>query len=319
MAFKTMGIGSLLVGLAQALSPASAQDFPTRQPLKIIVPVPAGGTTDAIGRITADYLQRRLGQTVIVENKPGASSTIGADQVFKSPADGYTILLSGAEFAVVPAVRTLPYKYDQFTFLIRPFTIAPLVIASPKATFNTLPELLAQMKAKPGEVKFGTTGIGAIVHVGIVLMEGAAGVKGLHVPYNGIAPVFNDLMGGTLDFSQSTAPFPDTLRVLASVGAKRSPAFPNAPTFQELGINNASWDVWFGFFAPPNLPKAIADRLTTELAAVFKDPEAIAKFQSTIKVAPDTEPLRGDAFRSLVLEDYKRWKAVVEREKIVIQ
>jgi tripartite-type tricarboxylate transporter receptor subunit TctC len=317
---RTTGwIGALLIGAVQALSPVAAQDFPTKQPIKLIVPVPAGGTTDAIGRITAEFLQRRLGQTVIVENRPGASSTIGTDQVFRSPADGYTILLSGAEFAVVPAVRSLPYRFDQFTFLMRPFTIAPLVIASPKASFTNMPELLAQMKAKPGELKYGSTGIGAIVHIGITMLEGAAGVKGLHVPYNGIAPVFNDLMGGTLDFSQSTLPFPDTLKVLASVGAKRSPAFPNVPTLQEFGVSGATWDVWFGFFAPPSLPKPVADRLTAELAAVFKDPEAIAKFQSTIKVAPDLEPLVGDAFRNLVLDDNKRWKTVVEREKIVVQ
>src|ERR1700752_1351632 len=123
--FKNLGlIAASLIGAMQLAGPAMAQDFPKKQPLRIVVPVPPGGGTDMMARITAEFLQRRLGQTVIVENKPGASSTIGADFVARAPADGYTILFGGSEFAVVPAVRSVPYKFDDFTYLTRGFTLS---------------------------------------------------------------------------------------------------------------------------------------------------------------------------------------------------
>ena len=311
---------ALVIGAMHFASPAAAQDFPKKQPIKIVVPVPPGGGTDVLARITAEYLQRRLGQTVIVENKPGASSTIGADLVARSPADGYTLLFVGPEFAAVPAVRpTMPYKFDELTYLIRGFTVAPMLIGSPKFAASSVPELIAQMKAHPGQVRYGSTGIGAVVHLGLAMFENAAGVKGLHVPYSGVAPVYNDLFGGNIDISESGPPFPEGLKVLGSAGTKRNPAFPNVPTLEESGVKGASWDVWWGFLAPPNLPKAVSDRLVAEISAVLKDPEAIAKYQASAKFAPDTEPLIGEAFRTRTIEDRNRWKTVADRDKIVLQ
>ena len=250
-----------------------------------------GGGQDGIARITAEFLQRRLGEAVIVENKPGASSTIGGDFVFRAPADGYTLLLTGAEFAVVPATRNVPYKIDQFTYLIRPYTVPAMLLLSPKSSLSTFPEFLAELKAKPGQLRYGSTGIGAIVHVGVAKFEGAAGVNALHVPYSGIGPVFNDLFGGQIDFSMASTPLPDNLKVIASAGSRRNPAYPNVPTLEEFGIKDASWDVWFGFFAPPNLPKPIADRLNAEIGAILKDPEAIAKYQNVMQALRPTRSL----------------------------
>ncbi|RZL92477.1 MAG: hypothetical protein EOP82_10155 [Variovorax sp.] len=175
------------------------------------------------------------------------------------------------------------------------------------------------MKARPGQVKYGSTGTGAVVHVGMASFEAAAGVKGLHVPYQGIAPVLNDLMSGTIDISQSGSPVPEGLKALASAGTKRNPEFPNVPTLEEAGIKGATWDVWWGFFAPPNLPKPIADRLIAEITAVTKDPAAIAKYKAAVKFEPEANPLTGEAFKKSVLEDNQKWKAVVEREKISIE
>jgi tripartite-type tricarboxylate transporter receptor subunit TctC len=316
---KLVSFGIVLISATQSLSPAMAQDFPTKQPIKIVVPVPPGGGTDGIARVTAAFLQRRLGQSVIVDNKPGASSTIGADFVYKAPADGYTILLTGAEFAVVPAVRNVPYKMDQFTYLIRGYTVQPMLFLSPKSPLSTFPEFLAEMKAKPDQLKFGSTGIGAIVHVGVSMFESAAGVKALHVPYSGISPVYNDLFGGQIDFSMGTTPLPDNLKIIASAGPKRNPAYPNTPTLEEFGVHGGSWELWFGFMAPPNLPKPIADRLITEISAVLKDPEAIAKYKQVMDTPPDQAPLTGEAFKKQTLEDNRNWKSVVQREKIVLQ
>jgi tripartite-type tricarboxylate transporter receptor subunit TctC len=311
----------VVTACALAIAPAAmAQDFPRKQPIKIVVPVPAGGGTDILARVTAEFLQRRLGQAVVVENRPGASSTIGADYVAKSPADGYTLLFVGGEYALLPAVRKeMPYKFDEMTYLVRPFVYPTLVFGSPKLNVNNTQELIAHMKANPGKVRYGSTGVGAIVHLAAAMLETAAGVKGVHVPYPGIAPVYQDLLAGNIDFTTASPPAPEGLKVLGGSGTKRSPAYPNLPTLDEIGIKGASWDVWFGLFGPPNMPKPIADRLIAEVTAVLKDPEAIAKYQSAAKAAPETSPLTGDEFKRQTLQDNRNWKAVVDREKIVIQ
>ena len=314
-------VGALVFGAMQALAPAMAQEYPSKQPVKLVVAVPAGGLTDALARVTAEFLQRRLGQAVVVENRVGASSTIGADFVAKSAPDGYTLLLAGAEQPVVAAVRSnLPYKLEEFTYLIRGFTAQPLMMVSAKSPISTIPELVASMKANPGKARYGSTGVGAITHLGTSMFESAAGVKGVHIPYAGIAPAYQDLLAGNIDYiNGGTAPFPEGLKVIGSVGTRRSPVFPNLPTLEESGIKNAGWDAWFGFLAPANLPKPIADKLIADLSAVFKDPEAIAKYLSVTKSVPETNPLIGDAYKRQVLEEQKAWKIVVDREKIVIQ
>jgi tripartite-type tricarboxylate transporter receptor subunit TctC len=220
---------------------------------------------------------------------------------------------------LLPAVRSnLPYKYEDFTYLVRAFNYPILMLANPQLPVNSLQELAAYMKANPGKVRYGSTGVGAIVHLGISMFEGATGGKGVHVPYPGSAPIFQDMLAGNIDITQSGPPFPDGLKVLGSVGTKRHVAYPNLPTLEEAGIKGASWDLWFGFVAPPNLPKPIADRLITEITAVLKDPEAIEKYKGGVKNVPVAD-LRGDAFKTQVLSEHKAWKVVVERQKIVVQ
>ena len=318
---KVTAVGVFLFGATLAAFPAMAQEFPKKQPIKIVVAVPAGGLTDALGRISAEFLQRRIGQAVVVENRVGAASTIGADYVAKAPADGYTLLLAGAEQPVVAAVRNnLPYKLDEFTYLIRAFTTQPLVIVGPKIPVSSISELVAYLKANPGKGRYGSTGVGAILHLGTAMFESAAGVKGVHVPYAGIAPVYTDLLAGTIDYAiGGSPPLPEGIKVLGSVGTKRNATYPNLPTLEEAGIKNATWDAWFGFLAPRNLPKPIGDRLIAEISAMLKDPDALAKFQSGAKSVPEANPLIGDAYKKQVLEEQKYWKIVVDREKIVVQ
>lgn len=310
-------LGLAALTLAAAFKPAEAQDFPKKQPIKIVVAASAGGGTDIRARLLAEFLQRRIGQAVVVENRPGAGSMIGADYVYKSAPDGYTLYFTASEFAVLPAVRTdLPYKMDQFTYLAQVFRFQILMYGSPKLPVSNIPELIAYMKANPGKVRYGTTGVGAVVHLGLAMFESAAGVKGTHVPYPGIAPVYTDMLAGNVDITQATPPVTAGLKVLGVVGTKRSPVFPDMPTLEEQGIKGASWDVWFGFVAPPNLPKPIADRLTAEIEAVMKDPEAVAKF-AAISAVPDV--LTGEAFKKAVVDENKQLKDLIAREKLAVQ
>lgn len=320
--FRTRAVlEALVIGAMLFATAVKAQEYPKRQPIKIVVAVPAGGLTDAVARITADFLQRRMGQAVVVESRPGGSSTIGADFVMRSPADGYTIFLAGAEQPVIAAIRrSMPYKIEDFTYLVRPFTTTPLIMVGPKSPFASTTDLIAYMKANPGKLSYGTSGIGAIGHVGSVMFENAAGVKGLHVPYAGIAPVYNDLLAGHIDFTVGGTPgFPEGLKVIGSSGTTRSAAYPSIPNLDEIGVKNAGWDLWFGFLAPPRMSKDLVDRLTAELLAVVKDPEAIERYKLLMKTAPDETPLVGDAFRKRALDEQKAWKAIAERERISIE
>ncbi|MDB5930237.1 MAG: transporter substrate-binding protein [Polaromonas sp.] len=310
-----------VVGTMLGAPHAMAQEFPKKQPIKIVVAAAPGGTTDVLARITAEFLQRRLGQAVIVENRTGAAGAVAGDYVAKAQPDGYTLHLAGAGLSVLPAIRNnLPYKTEDFTYLVRFFTAVPLLVVGPKSTFSTSQEIIAYMKSNPGKMRHGTPGVGSLNHMGSALFESSTGVKTVHIPYSGISQVYNDLLAGNLDFAiGAVPPFPDTLKVLGPAGSKRHSLYPNLPTFEEMGYKNASHDVWWGYLSPPNMPKSIADRLTLELSAVFKDPEAIAKFRAATKDVPDEKLVVGEDFRKQVLQELKNWKTVADQEKIVVQ
>ena len=314
---RTLAIAG--VGLVGAL-PAQAQDWPKKQPIKIVVGASAGGGTDVLARVTAEYLQRRLGQSVVVENRVGAGQSIAVDFVSKSAPDGYTFMLIYNDLALYPAVRKdLPYKYDEMTYLIRPFVVQPVLFTAPKVQAKTVQEFIAEMKANPGKMKYGSAGVGGLMHLMIAQFETAAGVKGTHVTYNGAAPVYQDMLGGVLEYTIATPPNPEGIKVIASLGFKRHPLYPNVPTLEELGIKGATLDVAAGFVGPPKLPKDIQDKLIAELQAVFKDAEAIAKYQTAAKYTPDLNAPFGDGYKKIMVDEHEAWKKVVEREKIVVQ
>lgn len=305
--------------LCVAAVAANAQDFPKKQPIKIVVAVPPGAFTDTYARITAEFLQQRIGQAVVVENRPGAAAAIGIDYVAKSAPDGYTLLMAGGDLAVLPALRNdLPYKFNELTYLYSGYSLSTVLLAGPKFPATSVQDLIAQMKANPGKVRYGTPGVGSIVHLGFAMLESAAGVKGAHVTYTGSGPIYTDLLGGNIDITMGGMPMPDGLKVLGSMGTKRSPQFPNTPTVAESGLKGASWDIWFGLVAPPNTPKVIVDYLIAEIGAVHKDPAAVAKFTASLKMPPDQAPMIGEAFKKRAIDDNAGWRAVVEREKISV-
>lgn len=314
-----MILAVVAVALVPSMSWAQAAAKYPSQPIHIVVPASVGGTSDTIARIFADFLQRRVGQPVVVENKPGATGSIGTSLVSKAPADGYTLLFNGSEFSAMPAVRkNLNYNYEDFTYLVRCFSLHPLLLGSPKLPVKNALELVEHMKANPGKTTYGTTGIGGIIQLGIARFESSVGVTGLHVPFMGISPVYAALLGGHVDYSQGLVPLPDGINVLASAGSKRNPAYPDVPTLEEVGITDATWDIWFGFLAPPNLPADIREKLSNAIVAVLKEPEAVKRFKAALGgVGPDI--LVGDDFKNATVKEHKAWKSLAETNNIVVE
>jgi tripartite-type tricarboxylate transporter receptor subunit TctC len=309
-------VGTLWAILAQGVMPAVAQGYPTK-PIKVVAGSAPGGGTDVLARITAEFLSKRLRQAVVVENRPGAAGSIAAQYVATSAPDGYTVYFASTEFASLPAVRKdLSYRFDNFTYLLKVFSSQPMMLARATLPVSSLRELAEYMKANPGKLRYGSTGVGGVVHLSMAGIEGAVGAKGAHVPYTGSAPIFTDMLGGFVDVTQSSPPFAEGLKVLGSVGSKRNASYPELPTLAEAGISKGTWDLWFGIVAPANLPAPIAELLTKEIEAVMEDPEAIAKF-AEVRNKPDV--VLGEDFRNYVMAEHAKWKAVAESERIVIQ
>ena len=307
---------TLFVGL-----PAFAQQFPGSQPIKIVVPFAPGGTTDLLGRTVAEFLQKRMNHTIVVENRPGAAMTIGTDFVAKSAPDGHTLLLAAPDLVVVPAVRqTMPYDIEKLTYLTRVWVQTVLIVTGPKSGINTIEELITKIRNNPGQIRHATNGVGALNHLGSLKFDAAIGGKTIAVPYGGQGPASIDTVSGQVEFLNGAAvPLLEGLKPLAPSGSMRHPLYPNLPTLAELGYKDADWGSWFGFLAPPNLPQPIADRLIREINAVMKDPEVIEKMRKATSFVQTQEPLTGEAFRKVALDEFRDWKAIAAREKINIQ
>lgn len=306
---------SVMVGGASADSTAT---YPNR-PITVVVPASVGGGSDTIARIFAEYLQRRLKQPVIVENRPGATGSIGTNHVYRAAPDGYTLLFNGSEFGVMPAVRKdIAYDIGDFTYLVKGFMSTPLLLASPKLPVNSVSELVEYMKANPGKATYGSTGVGGIIQLGVALFEQSVGASALHVPFQGQTPNYAALLGGHVDFSEGGAPITEGIKVLAATGSKRNSGYPDVPTLEEAGIKGATWSLWYGFIAPPGVPKNIQEKLNKEMLAVLDDPEASKKF-STLISGLTTDILVGDDFKNLVMEENKTWASLAKENGIVIE
>jgi tripartite-type tricarboxylate transporter receptor subunit TctC len=302
---------------------ASAADYPTK-PIRIIVPYPPGGGTDLSARIVAEALTPRLGQPVVIENKPGATGTIGSDLVSKSPADGYTLLWSSSDsMAMVPALRpTNPYKVpDGFTYVAQIATTGNTFAISAATPAKDLKEFIAYGKANPGKIRLGSTGIGGSSHMTQILFEKVTGMKMTNVPYKGIAPALTDMLGGHIELTMVTpitlVPHmgSDKLRVIAYSAASRHPMLPDVPTLAELGYPESTVTLWYGLMAPPNLPADIAQKLRTGIEALVKNPEIATGMR---KAGLQVSPLYGEEFRQSVIKEHNQWKQLGEAEKIVL-
>jgi tripartite-type tricarboxylate transporter receptor subunit TctC len=271
-----------VAAVAAALSPlAHAGDAYPAKVVRIVVPYPPGGTVDAVARTIAARLSESLGQQFIVDNRPGASGTIGSTAVAKSPADGYTLLIQASTFVASPLLMgNVPYDVDKdFTPVTNLGSVPLLVTAYPGTPGKNLKEFLQAIKADPGKYVFGTSAVGSASHLAEEAIKYEARVDFAIVPYKGTAPALTDVMGGHIsamvDALPSTMPHVKSgkLKPLAVTTAKRVAALPDVPTVAESGIEGFEMVSWYGLWAPANLPPDLAARLQQEVAKALKSPQ----------------------------------------------
>ena len=272
----------VLLALAGAgfVTQLHAQSYPSR-PIRLILPFSAGGAADVPGRILTPRFSEALGQQVVVENRPGAGSTIGADQVAKASPDGYTLLMpSNTHFVSAALYKKLPYDSVSDFAPVTQVTSAPnIILVHPSLPVKTVKELIALAKARPGQIDYASSGNGSTQHLTGALFTKMAGIDMMHIPYSGSGPATVDLLSGrvTVGFPGIAGMLPHIkagkLRALAVTGAKRSPELPGLPTVAEAGIKGYDVTAWFGVLGPKGLPRDIQLKLHNELLRVLKNPE----------------------------------------------
>ncbi len=263
-----------------------AQSYPAK-PVRLIIPFSAGGAADVPGRIVTQKLGEALRQQVIVDNRPGAGSTIGADVAAKSAPDGYTLfMLSNTHFVSAALHKKLPYdSLNDFTPVTQITSAPNVLVVHPSLPVKSVKELIALAKSKPGQIDYASSGNGSTQHLTGALFASMSGINMTHIPYRGSGPVTADLLGGQvmLAFPGIAGMLPHInsgkLRPLGVTGSKRSPELPNVPTVAEAGVKGYEMVAWFGIAAPKNLPRDIQLRLHGDLLRVLKAPEMVSSLQ----------------------------------------
>jgi tripartite-type tricarboxylate transporter receptor subunit TctC len=306
---------------ALAASATRADDYPSR-PIRLIVPYAAGGGADSVARIVARRVSETIGQTIVIENRGGAGSIIGTDLVNKSDPDGYTLLLGqSGPISINPAIyKKLPYDPVKDFAPISMTTAYPyIMVVNPKLGVKTLKEFVALAKSRPGELNYGTTGVGAANHLVTELFDFKAGIKMTHIPYRGTALAVTDLLAGQVQmvFADPISALPQinagTLLALAVTSKQRSPVAPSVPTVSESGYPGFDAIAWHGILAPANTPPAIVNKLNTEIVAALKDPETAALLE---KQAMQTVGSSPQDFADFIKQDIAVWKEVAEQARL---
>lgn len=312
---KTLAAATLAVaGMGSALA---ADTYPDK-PLTMIVPFSAGGTTDILARIVGQALGQELGQTIIIENKPGAGGNIGAQQASRAKADGYTLFMGtvGTHAINQALYKKLPYDpAKDFAPLSRVANVPNLLVAHPSRPYKTVQEMIAYAKKHPGEVTYGSPGSGASPHVSGALFQSMTGAELTHVPYKGSAPAISDLLGNQIAVMFDNMPSAiqhvrsGKLRPIAVTTAKRSPELPDVPTIAEAGVPGYEATSWFGLWAVAGTPAPILTKLQTALTKVLKDPAVAKKIADQGGEVVIETPAQFDAF---IKSEAAKWGKVVK-------
>ena len=304
-------------GLLMAAGAQASDAFPSK-PIRLVVGFPAGGPLDQHARLLTDKLQAVLGQPVVVDYKPGAGGSVGAQDVMRSPADGYTLMLANTGVMVInPALYSkLPYNtLKDFTPIARTAMQPLALLVNNKVPAKTLGEFTAYAKANPGKVNFGSAGNGGISHLVPEMYKSAAGVDLVHIPYKGSAPAFTDLIGGQVQFMAESIPQAAAyhkqgkVRALAVTSKERNPALPEVPTAIESGLKGFEVVGFYGFLAPAGTPKTVVDKLSGAFQQVMNNPEVKNRM---VEQGADPAFLGSEAFGKFLSSEMPRWAAAVK-------
>jgi tripartite-type tricarboxylate transporter receptor subunit TctC len=309
-----------MLALACVSNGARAQaDYPNK-PIRILVPFAPGGFVDVAARLVGQKLSEKWGQQVIVENRPGGNGFIAVTAAAKAPADGYTLLMAhSGEFAVNPAVfaKDVPYDLDRDFHAMTLVSEAPMVVgAKTDGPFNSLQDLIAAAKAKPGTIGMSSPGTGSINHLAGEWMALASGVKFLHVPYKGGAPAAVAIATGEVPFGMAavSSALPQIkagrVKVLAITTAEKSKLDPSWPTIQSSGVKDVNLSIWSGLFAPKGVPQPIRDKIYAEVAAILQMPDVKEKFAAG---GTDTSGIKPDAFTAQIKREAAAMQDIVQK------
>jgi tripartite-type tricarboxylate transporter receptor subunit TctC len=309
---KLAGTGAALGALPRT---AFAQAYPTR-PVKLVVPFNAGGSTDLVGRIICQWLTERLGQPFLVENRPGGGTNIAAQAVVNSPADGYTLLYTASTYAINPSLyRTLPFNFLNDFVSVAGLAELPLVLVmSPQVPAQNITEFIAYAKANPGKINMASFGVKTISQLTIELLKSSTGIDFVHVPYTGGAPMLTDIISGRVQAGVDALPnsLPHikagTVKALAVMQLKRTPALPDTPTMSEI-IPGFEASTWTGVAVPKGTPREIVDRLDREINAGLQDATLVKRLADV-----GAAPIRASAaeMHSRIARDTEKWAKVVQ-------
>ena len=318
MALHSLFLKTAGVLLALAAS-AAAQDYPNRA-VRVIVPFPAGGVNDTVGRLVAAQLSDRLGKQFVVDNRTGAASVVGSEIAANAPKDGYTLLVVSIVNAVNPWLYKLPYDpVAAFTPVAFLATAPVVLVINPELPVKSVKELVVLAKTKPGEVPYATAGVGSFMHLGSELFKLMAGIDMLHVPFKGGGPAMVDVVAGhtkvAFATTITTSPFirSGKLKGLGVGALKRSTLLPELPTIDEFGVPGYDVSNWIGIVAPAGTPADIVDKLHREITAVLDSPEGRKQLSAR---GAEAWPMSSTEFGAFMVKEMAKWERVVKEGKI---
>jgi tripartite-type tricarboxylate transporter receptor subunit TctC len=315
-------LAALLLGLLELATAHAADVYPARA-VKLVIPFPPGGSNDVVGRLFASQLALRLGQPVVVDNRGGAGGVIGSELVAKSEPDGYTLLFISSAFTANASLYTLPYDQARAFVPVAMLAAGPNVLAvPPNFPANSVKDLLALAKAKPGVLNYASAGIGSFQHLSGALFVNMAKVDIVHVPFKGGGPAMMDVMAGNtqLILGALVQTLPQIkagkLKALAVGGPKRSPLLPNVPTLAEAGVPGYEAVNWWGIAAPAGTPKPVLERLYRDMTEIQKSPELVRRFETEAVEAVQMTP---SEFARYIEQDTAKWARVIREAGITPQ
>ena len=312
----------LMAGLALAAPQfALAQAWPAK-PIRLVVPFPPGGLIDIMARLVAPKLAQELGQPVVIDNKPGAGGNLGAAEVARAPADGYTLLMASPPLTISPALYpSMPYKPEQIAPVGLVGRVPNVLLVNPKSGINSVAELIARAKRQPGRMNYASNGNGTSLHLSAELLKSSSGTFITHIPYRGAAAAVTALMAGEIDMMFENLPSVlgqiqgGAVKALAVTTKQRSKALPAVATLAELGFPDFDVSSWYGLAAPAGMPAALVASLEQALQKLMRDPEIIKAMESR---GADLGFLGAAAMGSFMAADAAKWKRVAEFAKITL-